>query len=293
MRIALLSELPAAGLNTLIDSLKLAGHEVPVLVTTPGRASSIDEAKLRRFRDRLSGLDYGSSVLTVPDLAILPAVLEGIKPDLLLTMKFSFRLPLTLLRVPRMGAVNFHPSLLPKYRGPNPIGWQILNDEPGIGLTFHRMAEHYDTGPVILQDHMPLQEGDDIRSIVARMFPGAILSALPKVLDLVEAGYPGVAQDELAATYAPSFSREQRTVDWRQTGNDIVRLIRSAAFHGTFAVTDNGSYLVFSAVTTNGFSSCSTNLGGEIPARLTNGPTVRASDGFIMFTEYETTSQIW
>ncbi|MFX0185270.1 MAG: methionyl-tRNA formyltransferase [Candidatus Hodarchaeota archaeon] len=226
-------------------------------------------------------------MLSIKNLKYLSSILFGIEPDIILTMKFSFRLPKSILDIPSIGAINFHPSTLPKYRGPNPIGWQILNNEPFMGLTFHFMSEEYDTGPIILQDKIPISEEDDIRSLTDKLFPGAIIRLLPKVLQLVGDGYLGIEQNHDEATNAPSFSEIQRTIDWTKSTIEIVRTVRSVAFYGAIAKTNNGLYQVFGCYCCSEKLGRQFKIGEEITVTEENNILVRTSDGLLKITEYK------
>jgi methionyl-tRNA formyltransferase len=287
MRIVVLSEMEAIRLNIIVQFLLDMGHHIPLVVTTPGLPKNLHESKMERFQKRLTGLNYTPPVLIITTVKILSSLLTGVEPDIVLTLKFPFRLPPSVLSLPRLGAVNFHPSMLPHYRGPNPIGWQILQNEPFMGLTFHRMSKDYDTGPIILQDRLPITEDDDIRSLVEKMFPGAIIRLLPEVLQLVNDGYPGIEQDHNKATYAPSFSETQRTIDWTKPTKESVRLVRAAAFHGVTAHTNIGSYRVFGCHWQSEKLGRSSQIGEEITRTEENTILVQTSDGCFVMTEYK------
>lgn len=287
VRIVVLSEFEATKLNAVIDSLQNMGYEIPLVVTTPGFPKKLNKDKMERFKKRLIHLNYNPPVLIIMNSKILPSVLPGIESDIILTMKFSFRLPQSVLDIPRIGAINFHPSKLPRYRGPNPIGWQILNNEPFMGLTFHFMREEYDSGPIIAQDQIPITEKDDIRSLVDKMFPVIITRLLPKALRLVGDGYLGIEQNNDEVTHAPSFSETQRTIDWTRSTQAIIRLVRAAAFHGVVARTDKGSYRVFRCDPWLEKLHMSSQVGEEVTETQENGILIRTSDGCLIITEYE------
>jgi hypothetical protein len=87
------------------------------------------------------------------------SMLAGYRPDLLLVFGFNWRLPRDVLELPGLGALNVHPSTLPKYRGPSPVPWAIRNGDPFMGVTIHRMTEQIDAGPVLAQvDDIPIPE---------------------------------------------------------------------------------------------------------------------------------------
>jgi methionyl-tRNA formyltransferase len=127
MRIILFSVFAGNGINALRAQMNQLSHEVVLLVTTRGRPGTVDEAKLKLFETRMSELDHDIPVLVVNTIKGLAGVLASLKPDLNFVMNFPFRVSKAIITVPRLGTVNVHPSWLPKYRGPNPFGWQILN----------------------------------------------------------------------------------------------------------------------------------------------------------------------
>jgi methionyl-tRNA formyltransferase len=89
----------------------------------------------------------------------LVAGLAGYQLDLLVVYGFNWRLPASVLGVPKFGVLNVHTSLLPRYRGPAPVLWAIRNGDPEVGLTIHRMDERFDAGPILTQrGGIPLDE---------------------------------------------------------------------------------------------------------------------------------------
>ena len=83
-------------------------------------------------------------------------LLAALKPDLALCGGFPVQIPEEAIAVPRLGIVNGHPARLPRYRGPNPIGWALRNGDAELGFTFHYLDAEFDTGPVLVQGAAPL-----------------------------------------------------------------------------------------------------------------------------------------
>lgn len=133
--------------------------------------------------------------------------LRALNPDLLVSIYFSRRIGSAVLDIPRLGAINVHPALLPKHRGPTPSFWTIANGEDRTGVTVHWMDESLDTGDIIVQRELmlPLNVSvSQVAGMVAR--PGA--KALIEAARLIEAGRaPRRAQDPSAASYESSPSR--------------------------------------------------------------------------------------
>ncbi|HEX6776817.1 MAG TPA: formyltransferase family protein, partial [Ktedonobacterales bacterium] len=127
--------------------LKQFGQRVPLLVTTPGPAARRGEM----YKQTVASLPPDQDVLVTNHVNRLPAMLAGLEPDLIVVTGFPWKLPPALLAMPKLGCINFHPALLPRYRGPNPLFWQLMNGEPETGLTVPRMEPEFDTGPILAQ----------------------------------------------------------------------------------------------------------------------------------------------
>lgn len=155
------------------------------------------------------------------------AMIAPLRPDLILTGGFNWVIPADVLAVPRLGAVNFHDGLLPRYRGMNATGWALRNDEPQFGFTAHRMTPCLDDGPILAQRAMPLGDDDDIESIRAWQAAN-IPSILQETLARVAAGDPGTPQREEDAYCTPGrFEEAWRWIDWSQPARAIHLQVRS------------------------------------------------------------------
>jgi methionyl-tRNA formyltransferase len=286
MRIAIFSVFAGTGINAIKNQMRDLGHEVVLLVTTRGRPEVMNETKLKLFEERMQQLDHDIPVLVINRLKGLSAILQGVNPDLMFVMNFPFRISKGILAVPRLGSLNLHPSWLPKYRGPNPFGWQILNGEPYLGLTFHRMDEQYDTGPIMLQYQSPIGPSDDYHALIARI-PELVMSRLPDVLKLAEEGYPGVMQDDAEATYTHFFSEEERTIDWTKSAEYINRLIRAAAGDGALAYFGGESYKIWESVMLGSANGHAGDYRLGEPVRSEDGSLiVLTGDGLLRLTRY-------
>jgi len=97
-----------------------------------------------------------------------------------------------LLALPRLGCVNTHPSLLPRYRGPNPLFWQFMNGETQGGLTMHRMDVDFDTGPILVQRAIEIAPDDDVDNFFPKLLAIG-QPMIPEMLQAVAAGVSGTA----------------------------------------------------------------------------------------------------
>ena len=88
------------------------------------------------------------------------ALFRGLDLDVVLCWGFSWKLPQEALDVPRLGSVNNHPALLPRHRGPYPLAWAFREGDPVFGSTWHRMDAEFDTGPILAQSSVPIEDTD-------------------------------------------------------------------------------------------------------------------------------------
>ncbi len=135
--------------------------------------------------------------------------------------------PQEFAQVPRLGTIQYHPSLLPRYRGPSAINWPIIRGETETGLTIFRPTDGLDEGPVILQKRVPIGPDDTLGSVYFdRLFPLGV-EALLEAADLVAAGAAQeTAQDEALATYEGWCRAPEARISWHAHADHIYNLIR-------------------------------------------------------------------
>jgi methionyl-tRNA formyltransferase len=183
---------------------------------------------------RRAGLRVWDRSINVPSFADF--VLR-LKPDLFVVASFSRILkPETLALAPR-GVINLHPSLLPKYRGADPIFWVLVNNEKETGVTVHWIDEGVDTGALLGQKVVSIYENEDSISLARRLTQAGV-ELLAEVLDQINGGRAvSVSQNEASASYFPPASEKYRTIHWEDGAESISRLVRaSASFGGATAM---------------------------------------------------------
>jgi len=157
------------------------------------------------------------------------AAIGGYWPDVIVVSCFTLRLPRALLELPRFGCVNVHPSLLPRWRGVDPVFWTLRSGDQETGLTIHLMDEGFDTGPILLQERTTVPEGirqtDFERELSERAGP-----LLVKALDGLIAGriVPS-PQDDRLATNAPEPVPEDYVVRTDRPGRWAYNFVRGVA----------------------------------------------------------------
>lgn len=229
-RIVLLTVAPAVAHDFTL-SLRAQGHDVVALVVPAGIRGlrPLDMAGWAELGRLFESAPPSLDVLLVSQRAHLTSRLAALKPDLLLCFFFPWKLPPDALALAPLGAVNVHPSLLPCYRGPCPLGWALREDARDVGLTFHRMDASFDTGPVLAQGTFPLRD-EDTEEVIFEKLMLASRQLLPGVMERVSRGDRGEPQVEADATFAPFFDRAYRDIDWRDPARAVHLKVRACRF---------------------------------------------------------------
>ncbi|MGH3391871.1 MAG: methionyl-tRNA formyltransferase [Actinomadura sp.] len=162
----------------------------------------------------------------------LAQALRGYGIDLAVVCGLSWRLPRLVLDAPRLGVLNVHTSLLPRYRGPAPIQWAIRNGDPDFGVTVHWMDENIDTGNIVAQrDNIPLPEFVTFEALWKQITPvieDLLVAALARAAD----GYTGEPQYEDNATRAGLMEPGFEYIDWSHPASSIHNQVRTF-YYGT------------------------------------------------------------
>lgn len=154
------------------------------------------------------------------------AWLREAAPEVIVVVAFGQILPPDVLAVPRLGCVNVHFSLLPKYRGAAPVQWAILRGETETGIATMLMDEGLDSGDVLLTERVEIGAEETAGELLDRLAARAP-GLLRRTLEELAAGrLTGVPQDPEAATWAPRLTREDGQIDWRRPASELVRRVR-------------------------------------------------------------------
>ena len=222
MRIAVFTRLPAV-LQGITPIIRASGHDIVGVVTTEGPSGRYGDESLSSLVDaRPDGVD----ILVADNSKRFAPLLASLEPDLAVSGGFPVRIPGDAIAVPPLGVLNGHPAQLPRYRGPNPIGWALRNGDLEIGFTFHLMDAEFDTGPVVLQSTAPLaaaQRAEDVLGTLFRFWT----TLLPEALTRIEAGDRGVEQRTEGESYAGFFEPEFAELDWTRPAEEVQRQVRA------------------------------------------------------------------
>jgi methionyl-tRNA formyltransferase len=221
------------------------GHHVAAVFTQPdkpaGRGNKLHPPPIKTL-----ALENSIPVYQPPKIKTnqdVRAVFEQIAPDACVVAAYGKILPEWLLVIPRLGCINVHASLLPRYRGAAPINWAIACGEQHSGVTIMQMDAGMDTGPILASRATDIGPEETAHELSARLAEiGAEL--LSEVLPLLERGQiQPVPQNDAEATYAPMLKREHGLVDWKFGASQIANRVRGfQPWPGTY--TELGSHRV-------------------------------------------------
>lgn len=185
--------------------------------------------KVRFGPVKQAAVDVGIEVLQPHTLknADARAALADLRPDLIVTAAYGLILPPEVLAMPRHGCWNLHASLLPRWRGASPINQAILAGDEQTGITLMQMDAGLDTGPVILQRAVTIDDDETAGQLHDRL---AVLAAevLTDGLQKLAAGQlpQPVGQNESLATHAPLIDKADAELDWHRPAEELARMVR-------------------------------------------------------------------
>jgi methionyl-tRNA formyltransferase len=158
-----------------------------------------------------------------------PAELASVEPDLMVMAFVTLKVPEPVLNTPTHGSIQYHPSLLPRHRGPSAINWAIIQGDPTTGITVFWPDDGLDTGPVLLTKEVEITEEDSLGSLYFdKLYPIGV-DAMVESVDLVRDGKaPKLVQDEAQATYESWCRKDDVEVDWARPAREVYNLIRGA-----------------------------------------------------------------
>ena len=252
-------------------------HEIPLF--------QLDSFKTEDALDHIKSLDA--------DLCVMAYVIKFV--------------PSAFLNVPKHGSIQYHPSLLPKHRGPSSINWPIIQGSERTGLSIFWPDDGLDTGPILLQKEVDIGPEDTLGSIYFdKLFPMGV-DAMMEAVDLVRDGIaPKLIQDESQSTYESWCKKEDVEIDWSSPVQNIYNLIRGAnpqpgawtkndeeivqIFDCTMLVGDLGAAGTVTSIGKESFTIAA-NGGGIVIQRVRSGKDKMSAVEFISNTKLELGSQ--
>jgi methionyl-tRNA formyltransferase len=199
-----------------LEALVAAGHEIALVVSQPDRPAGRDQ-HLTAPPVKQAAIAAGLAV-TQPEKirnnTEFRAQLEAAKPDAIVVVAYGRIIPPWMLALPRLGCINLHSSLLPKYRGAAPIQWAVANGDAFTGNTTMLLEEGLDTGPILLQETVEIGR----EQTAAELFPVLAAKGAPLVVETLAGQANGSIhpqpQNPEGATYAPLLDRADGRMDF-------------------------------------------------------------------------------
>jgi len=276
---------PAFAVPTL-EALHHKGHEILAVFAQPDRPAG-----------RGRGISFSSVKQKAMDLNLpicQPATLKdsstvdhlsNLQPDVLVVVAYGLLLPQNILDIPKHGAVNLHPSLLPKYRGAAPINHALLHGDKVTGITSILMNSRMDAGDIILQEEVPVNEEENAGQLEQRLSQkGADL--IVRSLGAMEGGRSAfIKQDESLVTFAPKLSPKDGHIDWTKSSADIRNLVRGLTPRpGAYTMFKEKRLEILEILPNTEYRILNTE---EVPGLVVSidknkGPVIRTGDGSLV-----------
>jgi len=209
---------------TALEALLDAGHDVVQVLTQPDRpagrglkpqASAIKQVALARQLPL-------AQPATLKDAAII-ARLADLNADAMIVAAYGLMIPRSLLWLPKLGCLNIHASLLPRWRGAAPIQRALLSGEHETGVTIMQMDAGLDTGPILLSEAIPIAARDNAQTLHDRLAK----SGAQLILRALREQLKPIPQNNALATYASKIDKAEASIDWTRPAVEIDRLIRA------------------------------------------------------------------
>ncbi len=207
------------------------------------------------------------------------------KPDIFVVVAYKI-LSDKLLSIPKYGAINLHPSLLPKYRGAAPIQWALINGDSQTAVTTISLSKQIDSGEILLQETVNIENEDNYGTLASRLSEiGADL--VVKTLNGIEINnLQGTPQEESKVTLAPKIKSDDYKIDWTKQANEIHNLIRAfSPAPGAFTAFNNKRIKIFSSSILDNLSD---NMNcGEIVICSKNQLGIQTGNGVLEINEVQ------
>ena len=211
-----------------LQAVLQAGHEVLAVYTQPdrpaGRGRNVAMSAVKQC-----ALQHGLSIeqpVTLRDPVAIEQ-LQAYRADVMIVAAYGLILPSAVLAAPRLGCINIHASLLPRWRGAAPIQRAILAGDAATGITIMRMDAGLDTGPMLLERSVSIgstETAADLHDRLAELGAEALLAALPGIAD---GSLPSRPQPAAGITHAAKIRKEEAIIDWQEAAEQIARQVRA------------------------------------------------------------------
>jgi len=261
--------------KTVLEALLERGEEIVGVYCEPDKGERIDPIKEAALAHNLPVFQPKS--FRKPEVWEQMASLEA---DLCVMAYVTLFVPEEALNTPRLGSIQYHPSLLPLHRGPSSINWPIIWGSEKTGLSIFWPDNGLDTGPILMQKEVAIKDDDTLGSLYFNhLFPMGVEAMLESV-DLVRDGKaPRIEQDDSKATYEGWCKHEDVEIDWSKPTQEVWNLIRGANPQpGAWTRHGGNTLKIFDCAKQSAASGAAP---GEVTAAGDDGISIACADGQI------------
>jgi methionyl-tRNA formyltransferase len=211
-----------------LEQLVLNQYQVITVYTQPdkpaGRGRTLVSPPVK-----LAAQSLGLEVVQLPSLKEAKAVeqLARFRPDVIVVAAFGQILPRAVLEIPRLGSVNVHPSLLPRFRGASPVAAAILAGDEFTGVSIMLINEALDSGPILARAQVPISALDTTGSLTSKLSAVGARLLVEALCHYLRGELTPQPQSEAEATYSGSIAKEEGEIDWHLPAVDIWRRVRA------------------------------------------------------------------
>ncbi len=211
-----------------LDALHRVGHDIALVLTRPDKPAQRGQ-KIVASPVKLWALAQGIEVWQPPTLRDPNTWdrLREVRADVMVVAAYGLILPQSVLDIPRLGCLNIHASLLPRWRGAAPIQRAIQFGDSETGITIMQMEAGLDTGPIRRVDRLPIAPDENAASLHDRLAELGAESIVKALAQLAQGSLPSEPQPELGVTYAAKIVKADGVIDWTQPARVIVDQIRA------------------------------------------------------------------
>jgi methionyl-tRNA formyltransferase len=272
----------AVSLQALYD----AGFSVTAVFTQPDRPKNRGH-RLQACPVKILAEAHGTPVLQPGSFSDGEAAAElaRLAPSVIAVVAYGKLLPPEVLKIPALGCINIHGSLLPRYRGAAPIQWTVLNGDPTAGVSAMFMSERLDAGDVIDSISTDVLPGETAGELFDRLAPLGGELLVRTVGNLLDGTASRTPQDEEQATYAPPLTKAMSPVDWNQPVEQILCRIRG--LHPWPCATAEWNGVCYKIHKAEAAGSAGTAEPGTVLQADGDGMTVAAGDGAVSILEIQ------
>lgn len=210
-----------------LNALCETDHKIVGVFTQPDKPRGRKQ-ELTPPEVKVCALEHGLSVYQPASLRTdeAYALLCSLDPDIIIVAAYGKILPKSIIDLPQYGCVNVHASLLPKYRGAAPIQWAVLNGEKETGVTIMQMNKGLDTGDILIQKSIPINDDDTAESMFDKL-SGLGAAMMRDALPLIERGeLTPIPQDDALSTYSPMIDKSLCDIDWSMSADQVHNRVR-------------------------------------------------------------------